>query len=92
MTSEELEDAHKFSSLHRDLVDQSETCGCFYCLEVFKSTEIHEWIDNKQTAMCPHCGIDSVIPDITNLLKEEKFLEQMSKHWFVYLHTDQAVS
>ena len=30
--------------------------------------KIHEWIDdeNGQTAVCPFCGIDSVIPETVN--------------------------
>jgi hypothetical protein len=38
------------------------------------------WIDNGHTALCPHCGIDSVLPDTVPL--EAAFLEAMRKHWF----------
>ena len=36
----------------------------FYCNRIFDAEKIHEWIDdeNGQTAVCPFCGIDSVIP------------------------------
>ncbi len=37
-------------------------CGCFSCLEYFGSCEITEWTDNSQTALCPKCGADCVIP------------------------------
>jgi hypothetical protein len=38
-------------------------CGCYYCLATFPSGDIHEWRDDSQTAVCPRCGIDSVLPD-----------------------------
>ena len=61
-----LKEAHKKSSRHREEIRSSEICGCFYCLSIFNPSEIEDWTDddeNKlgQTALCPKCGIDSVI-------------------------------
>ena len=60
-----LESAHKHSSRHREEILASEVCGCFYCLATFPPGEIEDWIDEKkrvgETAICPRCGIDSVI-------------------------------
>lgn len=39
----------------------SQEVGCFHCLQRFTPKNIKEWIDDKQTALCPHCGVDSVI-------------------------------
>ena len=63
-----LQEAHKHSASHRDEVIKSEKCGCFYCEKVFPSTDIREWIDEDdggigQTALCPECGVDSVLGD-----------------------------
>jgi hypothetical protein len=50
---------------HRDEILASDMCGCFYCLAVFPPNEVTEWTDKTvgigQTALCPKCGIDSVI-------------------------------
>jgi hypothetical protein len=35
-----------------------------FSVTVFDVREIEEWIDGGQTALCPHCGIDSVLPVI----------------------------
>jgi hypothetical protein len=35
-----------------------------HCVIVFDVEEIEEWIDGGQTALCPHRGIDSVLPAI----------------------------
>ena len=78
-----LEDAHQLSSDHRAAVVASKLCGCFYCVSTFDPSFIKEWIDNDQTALCPKCGIDSVLPesDTYNILDVE-FLHDMNEHWF----------
>ncbi len=37
-------------------------CQCFYCLETFHAEQVTRWIDDGQTALCPKCGIDAVLP------------------------------
>jgi hypothetical protein len=86
--------AHKHSANHRREVVASNRCGCFYCLSIFSSAEIKDWIDFPEgtpeakeleagsTALCPKCGIDSVIGDQSGYPIEEAFLESMQKHWF----------
>lgn len=74
--------AHKRCSLHRDVMEKSATAGCFYCLAVFPPTEVKEWIDGQTTALCPKCGIDSVIPSTPEFPVDEDVLRQMEAHWF----------
>lgn len=79
--------AHNFSSNHRISILESEKCGCFYCLEIYPHTEIIEWVDeNKdgvgQTALCPKCGIDSVIGSNDVIDLDKQFLKSMKEHWF----------
>jgi len=83
----DLESAHRFCAGHRNLVVMSEICGCFYCLSVFRPISIHDWIDGKEwepkaTALCPRCGIDSVLPSAAGILITEQFLNTMHDHWF----------
>ncbi|MFN5909091.1 MAG: hypothetical protein ACK5A3_23815 [Planctomyces sp.] len=81
-----LESAHRRSSVHRDEVLASELCGCFYCRETFPPTEIEEWIDDRDgvgtTAMCPRCGIDSVIGSRSGFALTPEFLRQMHDYSF----------
>ena len=82
-----LKVAHKHSSLHKKEVLQSDLCGCFYCLKTFKSDEIAEWIDTDnskdETALCPLCGIDSVIGDKSGLpVTDAIFLNDMNSLYF----------
>lgn len=76
---------HKFSSNHRDSVLTSTIAGCFYCENVFKSCVINEWTDDEKTALCPICGIDSVIcdKDVPNI--SLNMLKGMNRIWFTEL-------
>ena len=74
--------AHKHSSNHRAEILRSSTCGCFYCLSVFSPEAIVRWVDNGQTAMCPKCGIDSVLGDASGLQIDRAFLSAMKRTWF----------
>jgi hypothetical protein len=47
---------------NKDEIISSEICSCFYCLAKFTPNEINEWVDEGSTAICPKCGIDSVVP------------------------------
>jgi hypothetical protein len=46
-----LEAAHKHCRLNRAELKASAHCGCFYCLAVFTSDDIVEWVDENQTAL-----------------------------------------
>ena len=74
--------AHEWSSYHRKTLRESDVCGCFYCLEVFPPSEIEDWIDDDDTALCPKCGIDSVIGSVSGYPIEREFLKKMHDHWF----------
>lgn len=74
--------AHAHCTGNRGALGRSAQCGCFFCLEVFAPVEIVEWIDEDTTALCPRCGIDSVIPSSAGSPMTREFLEQMHRHWF----------
>ena len=86
--------AHMHSSVHRTELNASSICGCFYCLSTFAPTKVTEWVDyppdtpeEKEaelgtTALCPHCGVDSVIGDASGFPITKEFLTQMKSYWF----------
>ena len=78
----DLTAAHKHCFKNRDELLKSAQCGCFYCLAIFCPTEIAEWTDEERTAMCPKCGIDSVIGSASGLPIDSAFLKQMNHQWF----------
>jgi hypothetical protein len=87
-TESNLLEAHRHCSLHRNEVTSSALCGCFYCLATFAPSEITEWIDDcihgteGSTAICPRCGIDSVIGSAGGFPITADFLGAMRERWF----------
>ncbi len=85
MQADELA-AHAHSSNHRGELEAGRVCGCFYCSSIYPPTSIDEWIGEEDgadaTALCPRCGIDSVIGERSGYPITRAFLERMHKHWF----------
>jgi hypothetical protein len=81
-----LQSAHNRSSNHREEILASDRCGCFYCRQTFPPSEIEEWVDERDgigtTALCPRCGIDSVIGSRSGLPLTWEFLREMHEYWF----------
>mgnify|MGYP003454409053 FL=1 len=82
-------DARKFSSRHRQQIENSAACGCFYCLRIFSPQDITQWWEESKnsdlesaTAVCPHCGIDAVIGSASGYPITQAFLEKMKGQWF----------
>jgi hypothetical protein len=75
--------AHSHSSNNRGELTASDKVGCFYCCEIYSPTLIEEWVDDDTTAMCPKCGIDSVIGDAAGFpVTDKAFLKAMNEAWF----------
>jgi len=80
--NDDLEAAHTFSANHRQQIEASDLCGCFYCVKVFAPDEIQEWVDDGGTALCPKCGVDSVIGTRSGAPITREFLMRMREVWF----------
>jgi len=75
--------AHEYCKNNQESLQGDSVCGCFYCLKIFSPAKITDWItDKKDTALCPYCGIDSVIGESSGYPITEEFLEKMQKYWF----------
>src|SRR3954454_18243633 len=72
--------------LHRELVLPSQEAGCCYCLATFPVSAIRQWTDGSrragQTALCPRCGVDGVLPDGAGFPLIPLFLQAMRARWF----------
>src|ERR1035437_10143944 len=68
MTEDELTRIHGFSFKNRSAIEASDRVGCFDCMTMYAASEIQdqEYVDEadgQETATCPYCFTDSVIPD-----------------------------
>lgn len=61
MKNSDVVNAHICCSNNREQLSKCNLCGCFYCLKIFNPKLIVDWCDDSQTAICPYCGIDSII-------------------------------
>lgn len=82
MVNDDLTAAHKHCRDNRGELLQSDRCAYFYCLKEYPQSEIREWTDKQQTAICPYCGIDSVIGSSAGFPLNQEFLARMHEHWF----------
>ena len=71
-----------YSSHNRAMVEASERCYCYYCKSSMESGEIVDYSDEGQTAKCPNCGSETVIPDSVDEPVDEKVIIQMNEYWF----------
>lgn len=67
---DQLHALHRRAFKNRSEIESSVECGCFSCQNFFKPDEIKNWCDPDSsdrdhskgtTALCPRCGIDSVL-------------------------------
>lgn len=88
----DLDSIHRFCSQNRALQLISDRAGCFYCLELFASTDVVDWIDGRLietgslsdgvTAICPRCGIDAVLFSAAPIDLDTALLRAMRSYWF----------
>lgn len=88
----ELQAIHRYSNRHGDLIDRSDRAGCFHCGALFATKEIRAWIHepelpragaiDRDTALCPRCGADAVLPSAIPVELDAELLAQMHRHFF----------
>lgn len=79
-TEEELKRVHGLTR-DRKMLERSRQAGCFYCRRVFDAALVHQFSDSIK-GLCPHCGIDSVIGDASEIELSSEFLTAMHNYWF----------
>lgn len=82
ISKEQVQAAHEFSLHNKSALQNSETAGCYQCLAIFPPSEIEEFTDGNDTALCPKCGTDSVLGDSSGYPIVKEVLSQLKKHWF----------
>lgn len=66
------------SKRHRARIALGAPCGCYFCLTVFDGGTVAEWTDAGETALCPRCGIDAVLPGEARI----EALAALHERWF----------
>jgi len=79
--------ASEAARFNREQLEKDKKCGCYSCLNVFSPSEIKEWGVEEEngkgvTAICPHCGVDSVLAASSGYPLTKTFLKSMNDIWF----------
>jgi hypothetical protein len=82
ISEKRLQRLYQHSRLNRRFMLPGSTCRCFHCLEEFPVEEISHWTDEGNTALCPRCGIDSVLSSSADQLSDD-LICQMQGAYFV---------
>lgn len=80
MDYEELESARSHSLDNEMEILASKECGCFFCRSHFSARDVADWdYQNGHTqAICPECGMASVIGDASGYEITKDFLKEMN--------------
>ena len=86
ITIPELNAFYSHSIRNEESILKSDVCGCFHCISIFpladiKLSEMVVEKDGFKTAICPICGIDSVIGDASVEISAE-ILEALNGLYF----------
>ena len=79
--SSRLQAVYEHSRLNRRFMTPGAACRCFHCLRGFAAEQIGQWIDDGQTALCPLCGIDSVLSNTIDALSD-MLIQQLHAAYF----------
>jgi hypothetical protein len=82
MSNTEIFTAAMIAMRNKKQVETSHNVGCYYCLQIFPATDVQEYTDNGNTAICPHCHVDSIIPEKAVQTLTESTLKEMHDYWF----------
>ena len=77
--------AYNQSICNKEKLKNVKKCGCFYCLRIYDTSEIKEWIEEKsgaETAQCPYCDVDAVIAESEEYELSKELLDYMYNIWF----------
>lgn len=67
---------------NRDKIKVSTSCVCIYCTKFFSPTDIVDWADHGNTALCPLCGIDAVIGATSKTVLSQAVIDFLHEQWF----------
>jgi len=81
MSEEYIRKAPMYAFKNREAVLQSQVCGCYNCLEVIQVEDIDLWTDDDETALCPKCTMDTLLPESLGCPLDTTSLMEIRDHW-----------
>jgi hypothetical protein len=73
---------HRHTRANRMELEASEACGCIACERIYFPSEIVRWLEDG-TALCPHCGVDTVVGSASGIPIIPGVLRRAHERWFL---------
>ena len=80
-----IEDFSKRARNNKDLLQHLGKAGCYHCVSIITFSTIEDWVDEQETALCPRCDIDALLPGETN----KDVLHAGYNYWFSYFYSEE---
>lgn len=77
-----FEKLYAYRRANLEAISRSQRCYCFHCQKTMESQEIHEYVENGKTALCPYCSFDAILPDAIDEPLDETIIREMHDFWF----------
>ncbi len=81
-----LLEEYKSHSVNNEIeILRSKKCGCFFCGSTFDARKVSQWEDGTNggaSAICPECGMATVIGDGSGLKVTRTLLKEMSEAFY----------
>jgi hypothetical protein len=65
---------------NRPIGERLKKCGCCFCLRIFETFDIRQWLQEKTTPICPHCSMDALVPEDFGL--DAEVMKARQECWF----------
>lgn len=78
--NEQFEEIFKHTTNNDIEILNSEKCSCLFCRHTYDARKIQDWINDEQgvTAICPECGMDSVVGDASGFVFDHDSLREIN--------------
>ena len=77
-----LKDAHLHTASNATEFEGAKECGCICCRRIFSADEVEDFAEHGETAICPYCGCDSLIADLSGIKLTKELLSNLNKKYF----------
>lgn len=79
---DKLKDAHLHTANNATEIEEAKECGCICCQRIFAADEVEDFAEHGETAICPYCGCDSLIADLSGIKLTKELLSDLNKKYF----------
>lgn len=73
-----IQESAKLAFKNRSIIETEANCWCYHCVKSISRDQIREWTDSGETAICPLCSVDSILPG--NL--DKSLVQRIHDFWF----------